>query len=473
MQNYPDFSSCGYEIEKILGKNTVGGRVTYLALWLRTNQRVVIKQYQFAQSGLSWMSYQAYRSEIKILSSLYSNNIPRYLDSFETKTGFCLVQEYKNALSLEQSGPFEPLDIREIAIAILEILIYLQTQTPPVIHGDLKPENILIDPHNLTKIYLVDFGFARMGSGEMTASKVVKGTLGFMPPEEMFNRTLSKASDLYSLGVTLICLLTKTPSDKIGELIDEKTSQLKYKHKLPKLHPQFIRWLDRMIAPAQNDRFANAQIAMKELYSLPIVPKRLMLSSLQTVGKKPYLPLGLGGIALAGLLIVSGVFYQKSQKMQNLLQSKTCPQCHLPGLTLTKAQLKSANLLEANLEGANLKNSNLSLANLENANLEGANLEGVNLTHANLEGAKLKDVNLRGANLQGANLNGATLENGILVGANLTKVNLKNANLINSQLKDARLIEARLEGANLAGANLAGANLEEATMPDGKKYAQR
>jgi serine/threonine protein kinase len=278
MANYPDFSNDGYQIEKILGRNTVGGRITYLATALKTQQRVVIKQYQFAQSGLSWLGYQTYRSEIKILSSLYTNHIPRYLDSFETKTGFCLVQEYKNAPSLEQSGPFSPIEIREIAINLLEILVYLQNQTPPIIHGDLKPENILVDAQDYTKLYLVDFGFARVGSGEVNGSNVVKGTLGFMPPEEMYNRTLTKASDLYSLGVTLICLLTQTPSVRIGELIDEKTSQLHYKHLLPKIHPQFVHWLERMVATSQSDRFANAQIALKALYPVPILPRNWSLN---------------------------------------------------------------------------------------------------------------------------------------------------------------------------------------------------
>jgi serine/threonine protein kinase len=42
-----------------------------------------------------------------------------------------------------------------------------------------------------------------------------------MPPEQMFNRQLTEASDLYSLGATLICLLTQTKSAEIGNLIDE------------------------------------------------------------------------------------------------------------------------------------------------------------------------------------------------------------------------------------------------------------
>jgi len=65
-------------------------------------------------------------------------------------------------------------------------------------HRDIKPENVLVDRQEELKVYLVDFGFAHIGSGEVAASSVVKGTLGFMPPEQMFNRQLTEASDLYS-----------------------------------------------------------------------------------------------------------------------------------------------------------------------------------------------------------------------------------------------------------------------------------
>ena len=52
-------------------------------------------------------------------------------------------------------------------------------------------------------------------------SSVAAGAPGFMPPEEQFGRTLTEASDLYSLGATLICLLTRTRSVKIGNLMDD------------------------------------------------------------------------------------------------------------------------------------------------------------------------------------------------------------------------------------------------------------
>jgi serine/threonine protein kinase len=206
----PDFSEHGYRLERELSHNRVGGRVTYLATDLKTDQNVVIKQFQFAKIGANWSDYDSYDREIITLKGLEHSGIPKYLDSFQNEDGFCMVQEYKNATSLATPKSFEPAEIRQIAIALLDILVYLQGRMPPVIHRDIKPENILVDPD--LNVYLVDFGFARLGHGEVGVSSVVKGTLGFMPPEQIFNRELTEASDLYGLGITLICLLTGTRS---------------------------------------------------------------------------------------------------------------------------------------------------------------------------------------------------------------------------------------------------------------------
>ncbi len=266
MSNFPVFSSLGYQVESELGHNHTGGRVTYLATDIKTQQPVVIKQFQFAQSSASWASYEAYEREIQVLRSLNYPHIPRYLNSFETPTGFCLVQEYKPAQSLANRC-FQPEEIKLIAIALLNILAYLQSQTPPVIHRDIKPENILVD--DLLQVYLVDFGFARIGSGEIAVSSVVKGTLGFMPPEQLFNRELTQASDLYSLGATLICLLTGIKSTDIGNLIDANY-RFNFRKLLPNLHPQFINWLQKMVEPNFKERYANASAALEALKPISV-----------------------------------------------------------------------------------------------------------------------------------------------------------------------------------------------------------
>ena len=264
MNAFPDFSTHGYQIERELGYNSLGGRVTYLATKINTKNSVVIKQFQFAQLDSSWTEYEAYEQEIKVLQSLNHPGIPRYLDSFQTDSGFCMVQEYKNAESAGNRS-FAPPDIKQIAIATLEILVYLQSQKPPIIHRDIKPENLLIDAE--LNVYLVDFGFARLGGGNIAASSVVKGTMGFMPPEQMFNRQLTEASDLYGLGATLICLLTGTKSVDVGNLIDDNYS-IHFRHLVPPLQQGWMNWLETMVAPRIQDRYKTAADALTALMSL-------------------------------------------------------------------------------------------------------------------------------------------------------------------------------------------------------------
>lgn len=267
-ENLPNFSNYGYQVNSELGHNRAGGRVTYLATEINSKNSVVVKQFQFASPGANWSEYQASDRELQVLRQLDHPNIPRYLDSFQTGSGFCLVQEYKKAPSLAEKNDWSPQQIKQIAISVLEILKYLQSQIPPVIHRDLKPENILVDEQ--MKVTLVDFGFARVGAGEVAVSSVVKGTLGFMPPEQMFNRELTVASDLYSLGATLICLLTKTPSTEVGSLMDEM-GRIDFKSRLPNLSDRFINWLQKMVEPNYKNRFASAEVALDSLIPIEVL----------------------------------------------------------------------------------------------------------------------------------------------------------------------------------------------------------
>jgi serine/threonine protein kinase len=284
MSNFPDFSNHGYHVLQELGHNLTGGRVTYLAKRISPNSEgvnVVIKQFQFAQLGSSWAEYETYEQEIKMLQRLNHPGIPRYLDSFQTHEGFCMVQEYIDAKSLSELRSWTPQQIKQLALSVLEILAYLQDRTPPVIHRDIKPENILIDEQ--MNVYLVDFGFARMGDGEVAMSSVIKGTLGFMPPEQLFNRQLSAASDLYGLGVTLVCLLTGTKSVDVGNLIDS-SYQLHFRHLVPPLQRGWLNWLEKMVEPRPQDRYLNAAAAIAALEPINVsrLPKaRLERNSLE------------------------------------------------------------------------------------------------------------------------------------------------------------------------------------------------
>ncbi|GAB4544226.1 MAG: hypothetical protein Tsb0014_38210 [Pleurocapsa sp.] len=267
MTNYPNFTNHNYQVIGELGRNREGGRISYLAETIDSKQKVVIKQFRFAQDNTSWQGFKTYEREIEILQNINHPRIPQYLASFETDDGFCMVQEYKNAPSLATKNSFTPQEIKQIIVSILEILVDLQQRIPPIIHRDIKPENILLDNNN--QAYLIDFGLARIDSQDLAMSSVVAGTPGFTPPEELFHRPLTKASDLYSVGATAIALITNTPTSKLSNLIDDNY-QLKFSHLLIGINPDFIDWLNRMVAPNLQQRFKSATEALGELKAIEI-----------------------------------------------------------------------------------------------------------------------------------------------------------------------------------------------------------
>lgn len=409
---FPDFSTQGYQIDRVLGNNRAGGRVTYLATNLGNRQQVVIKQFQFAKINASWSDYAAHQREIQVLQQLNSPSIPKYLDSFETIDGFCLVQEYKDAPSLAKPQQFSLEEIEKIAIAVLEVLVYLQQQVPPVIHRDIKPENLLVDKQREIAVYLVDFGLAKIGGEEVAASSAVKGTLGFMPPEQIFNRQLTEASDLYSLGVTLICLLTETKSAEIGNLVDENYS-INFKPLLPKLNPQFAEWLSKMVAPNWKNRYANAAIALQALQSNDREKKHRI----------SFLTLGVLAAGAIGAIVTFTPLKPHARDPFSLTTGNAIEQLQT-----------SRECLGCNLSGANLSGMDLS-----GVNLTGANLSNANLTKTNLKSAELKSVKLIAANLIDADLRGAYLQYADLTNANLTDAKLASADLRNATMPDGSI----------------------------------
>src|SRR5919199_1102071 len=221
-----------YQMIRELGRNPADGHITYLARDNQSQQLVVIKQFVLAQSNTDELGFKAYAHEIKSLQELDHPGIPRYIDFFETKAGFCLVQEYKNVQSLALVSHFSTEQIKPIAISVLEILVYLQSRIPAVIHRNIKPENILLDEQ--LNVYLVDFGVARISAGEVDISGITAGTLGFMAPEQLYDRQLTEATDLYGLGATLLYLLIGTTSMAVDNLIHEN-GRVNFKHLLPSL----------------------------------------------------------------------------------------------------------------------------------------------------------------------------------------------------------------------------------------------
>ncbi|MFS8872279.1 serine/threonine protein kinase [Synechococcus sp. R50.1] len=254
-----------YRPERRLSKRS--GRHTYLAQDLLTSEQVVIKLLLFGPD-FDWADLKLFEREAQILQTLSHPAIPQYRDhfevSFEGGRGLALVQTYIDAPSLqewmEQGRRFAEPEVRDLAQKLLRILVYLHELHPPVIHRDLKPSNILLGSDQ--QVYLVDFGSVQAAAPREQGSYTVVGSYGYMPLEQFGGRTVP-ASDLYSLGATLIHLLTgQHPAD-----LPQEGARIAFEQAVH-LSPPFRDWLRWMTEPVVADRPASARQALEALEHL-------------------------------------------------------------------------------------------------------------------------------------------------------------------------------------------------------------
>jgi len=258
-----------YEVRQELGKKP--GRKTMLACDSRTQELVVIKLLSFG-NDFEWDDFKLFQREAETLKNLSHPAIPRYLDYFELDSpngkGFALVQSYIAAKSLEEhlktGQTFTESEVREIGKSILKIIKYLHERQPSVIHRDIKPSNILLTHssiHDTGDVYLVDFGSVQTLAARESGTITVVGTYGYMPPEQFGGRAVP-ASDLYSLGATLIYLVTGThPAD-----LPQKDLRIEFE-RFANISPAFSRWLKWMTEPSLDRRLSSAEAALKAIDS--------------------------------------------------------------------------------------------------------------------------------------------------------------------------------------------------------------
>eukprot|EP00232_Nephroselmis_pyriformis_P015017 CAMPEP_0182880244 /NCGR_PEP_ID=MMETSP0034_2-20130328/16455_1 /TAXON_ID=156128 /ORGANISM="Nephroselmis pyriformis, Strain CCMP717" /LENGTH=371 /DNA_ID=CAMNT_0025013225 /DNA_START=63 /DNA_END=1175 /DNA_ORIENTATION=+ len=176
------------------------------------------------RSNRDWKVLELFEREASILKQLSHPSIPAYSEYLEVDTerdrAFYLVQELVEGVSLAEmvAGGQARLtegEITRIALELVGVLEYLGDLRPPVVHRDIKPENILIEGGKPGgRVFLVDFGGvqeAAKGGGNLGSTVV--GTYGYMAPEQ-FRGAAGPASDVYSLGATLLYLASRrAPSE--------------------------------------------------------------------------------------------------------------------------------------------------------------------------------------------------------------------------------------------------------------------
>jgi eukaryotic-like serine/threonine-protein kinase len=153
-----------------------------------------------------------FQQERQVLANLDHGNIARILDGGQTAEGLpYYVMEYVEGSALDRFCDDRKLDLAGrvgIFSQICQAAHYLHENL--VVHRDLKPSNIMVTGEGIVK--LLDFGIAKQQSPAanvgLTAVQGRVMTPGYASPEQFSGSPVSKASDIYSLGVILYLLLT-------------------------------------------------------------------------------------------------------------------------------------------------------------------------------------------------------------------------------------------------------------------------
>ncbi|MBC1195066.1 GUN4 domain-containing protein [Microcystis aeruginosa BLCCF158] len=176
-----------------------------------------------------------------------------------------LVQEYIEGQNLEQElksqGVFNEAKIKALLTDILPVLDFIHSQG--VVHRDIKPENI-IRRNSDKKAVLVDFGASKVVTPlNRSVTGTVIGSAEYIAPEQANGKAIN-ASDLYSLGVTCIYLLTQvSPFD----LFDTSEHEWIWRQFLVnnKVRDDLGRVLDKMIEIGTRKRYQSAREILQDL----------------------------------------------------------------------------------------------------------------------------------------------------------------------------------------------------------------
>jgi serine/threonine-protein kinase len=265
-----------YQVIQVLGDGGFGK--TFLAedTQMPSSRKCVVKQLKPVNDNpqIHQLVQERFQREAAILEELSegTDQIPKLYAYFTEAGQFYLVEEWIEGDTLTQKLQKEGLlsqnSVREILIQILPLLAYIHQKQ--IVHRDIKPDNIILRQRDAKPI-LIDFGAVKetMGAeinsrGKSTRSIVV-GTPGFMPSEQLAGRPLY-ASDLYSLGLTAIYLLSgKLPQELDTDLL---TGKILWRSQAPQVSDDFAAVLDKAVQLQPSDRFATAQEMLKALESL-------------------------------------------------------------------------------------------------------------------------------------------------------------------------------------------------------------
>lgn len=199
----------------MIGRGGMG--VVYEATDRTLKRTVAVKLIDLTESS-AWAA-ERFEEEARIAAGLVHPNIVTVHDyGVDTITDGVAAIQVAFLVMERLSGPDlaglirrdGPLPVARALTLIEQAAAGLQAaHTHGIVHCDVKPKNLMLDQHG--KVKILDFGIAKLSQTSRTSTQKLVGSLAYMPPERLKGKQATVGGDLYSLGCTLVELLTGRP----------------------------------------------------------------------------------------------------------------------------------------------------------------------------------------------------------------------------------------------------------------------
>lgn len=142
------------------------------------------------------------------------NSVIKFNELYYRKGYYYLISNYNNEKDLHYYVIKKNKNLGTISTIILLMSNCIKDcHDNNIVHLDIKLENFIVMNKNPLKLQLIDFGFSQ--NKEYGKLKETLGTINYIAPEIIKSKTYSKASDIYSLGISIIYLITKKNEIKL------------------------------------------------------------------------------------------------------------------------------------------------------------------------------------------------------------------------------------------------------------------